>query len=641
MSDTPPEGDRTVVQPRDEPRTERLTRDTAPALPASASQGDSGNALPVGTFLDEFELRSVAGEGGFSIVYRAWDHSLNRQVAVKEYMPAGLAARGADSQVSVRSERHRETFDAGLRSFVEEARLLAHFDHPALIKVYRFWKANGSAYMVMPFCEGITLRDQWRANPEPPDEQSLLTLLDPLTEALAVLHHEHWYHRDVAPDNVILLAGTGRPLLLDFGAARQVIGDMTHALTVILKPGYAPIEQWGEVPGMKQGPWTDVYALAAMIHFGITRKTPPPSVGRLVNDNYEPLATVAAGRYSERFLAALDRALVVRPEARTPSIDQFRAEIGLGPTALAQSVTFQLPMAGDAAPAATQRPAADPLAATQRLAPPAAAPSAREPAPARDDIVAERAPAAKAAAKPMPVALIVGGALALGAVGFGIWSMVGGGKPAAAPQPQAQVSAPTPAPAPASSATTTLPPAPPPAPAPAPTVFDPVQEFAKVGQSQTAGFIVEATLKRTTLRAEKDDLQLSVRAERDGYVYVFNYGSDGELLQLYPHGTTSPRVRKGVPLELGRDEKLTVTGPAGPSHVLVMVSSLPREHPGFPPAKVVDGYRYYPTGPEAAALAAQHKGPLPALAGAAVCPPDKKPCADEFGAAVVTFNVVK
>jgi serine/threonine protein kinase len=120
-----------------------------------------------------------------------------------------------------------------------------------------------------------------------------MTLLDPLTDALAVLHAERWYHRDIAPDNVMLLAGTRKPLLLDFGAARQVIGDMTHALTVILKPGYAPIEQWGEVPGMKQGPWTDVYALAAMIHFGIMRRTPPPSVGRLVNDGYEPLVQAA------------------------------------------------------------------------------------------------------------------------------------------------------------------------------------------------------------------------------------------------------------------------------------------------------------------------------------------------------------
>jgi serine/threonine protein kinase len=110
----------------------------------------------------------VAGEGGFSIVYRAWDHSLNRQVAVKEYFPSGMVGRSGGTQVVVRSERHTEAFEAGLRSFVEEARLLAQFDHPALIKVYRFWKANGSAYMVMPFCEGITLRDAGAPAPSRP-----------------------------------------------------------------------------------------------------------------------------------------------------------------------------------------------------------------------------------------------------------------------------------------------------------------------------------------------------------------------------------------------------------------------------------------------------------------------------------------
>jgi serine/threonine protein kinase len=326
MNNDTPDDDRTVTSPM--PTGPQPAPNAAPA-PAPSGRQDSGNALPLGTYLDEFELRSVAGEGGFSIVYRAWDHSLKRQVAVKEYFPSGMVGRSGGTQVVVRSERHTDAFEAGLKSFVEEARLLAQFDHPALIKVYRFWKANGSAYMVMPFCEGITLRDDWRAKADPPDETALMTLLDPLTEALGVLHAERWYHRDIAPDNVMLLAGTRRPLLLDFGAARQVIGDMTHALTVILKPGYAPIEQWGEVPGMKQGPWTDVYALAAMIHFGIMRRTPPPSVGRLVNDGYEPLLQAAAGRYSERFLAAVDHALMVRPELRTQSIEQFRDEIGL------------------------------------------------------------------------------------------------------------------------------------------------------------------------------------------------------------------------------------------------------------------------------------------------------------------------
>ena len=308
-----PDGDATVIRPR----------------PARAPSNDDGNHLPVGFYLGEFEITKVLGEGGFGIVYLAEDHSLGRRVALKEYMPSSLAQRVGGTQVSVKSERHRETFEAGLKSFVNEARLLAQFDHPSLVKVYRFWEANGTAYMVMPFYEGITLKDELKAMGAPPDEAWLRELLEPLTEALAVIHAEQCFHRDIAPDNVILLKGSNRPLLLDFGAARRVIGDMTQALTVILKPGYAPVEQYAEVPGMKQGPWTDVYALAAVVYYAITGKTPPTSVGRLMNDNYVPMTQAGAGRYSPGFLAAMDRALVVKPEQRTQSIDDLRRDLGM------------------------------------------------------------------------------------------------------------------------------------------------------------------------------------------------------------------------------------------------------------------------------------------------------------------------
>ena len=309
-----PDGDATVIRPR-----------PPPPAPQRVPSTEGGNMLPVGFYLGEFEIVKVLGEGGFGIVYLADDHSLGRRVALKEYMPSSLAQRVGGTQVSVKSERHRETFEAGLKSFVNEARLLAQFDHPSLVKVYRFWEANGTAYMVMPFYEGITLKDELKAMGAPPDEAWLRDLLEPLTEALAVIHTEQCFHRDIAPDNVILLRGSQRPLLLDFGAARRVIGDMTQALTVILKPGYAPVEQYAEVPGMKQGPWTDVYALAAVVYYAITGKTPPTSVGRLMNDNYVPMTQVGAGRYSPAFLAAIDRALIVKPEERTQSIDDLRA----------------------------------------------------------------------------------------------------------------------------------------------------------------------------------------------------------------------------------------------------------------------------------------------------------------------------
>ena len=142
-----------------------------------------------------------------------------------------------------------------------------------------------------------------------------------------MLHASQIYHRDIAPDNVLLMADTGRPLLLDFGAARRVIGEMTQALTAILKPGYAPVEQYADMPGLKQGPWTDVYALAAVVHWIIMGKTPPPSVGRLFDDPYVPLAQSAAGRYSDAFLRAIDHALAVMPEKRTTSIEAMRVEL--------------------------------------------------------------------------------------------------------------------------------------------------------------------------------------------------------------------------------------------------------------------------------------------------------------------------
>ena len=300
--------------------------------------------LPPGTRLsEEFEVVGLVGQGGFGIVYLADDHSLQRRVAVKEYMPAALAMRGEGDSVVLKSERDADTFQIGLRSFVNEARLLAQFDHPALLKVFRFWEANGTAYMAMPYYAGRTLKQALAERGQPPDEDWIRRLLLPIMDALALLHQEHCFHRDVAPDNIMLLADD-RPVLLDFGAARRVIGDMTQALTVILKPGYAPIEQYAELPGMRQGAWTDVYALAAVVHWMITGQTPPPAVGRMIQDSYAPLAQVAAGRYSERFLRGIDQCLSVKGEDRPQSMAAMRERLGLDappadeptPTAAAQ-----------------------------------------------------------------------------------------------------------------------------------------------------------------------------------------------------------------------------------------------------------------------------------------------------------------
>ena len=173
-------------------------------------------------------------------------------------------------------------FEAGLDSFVNEARLLAQFDHPSLLKVYRFWQANDTACMVMPFYGGVTLKYRLRWLGAPPDERSLMAFLASLTEALAVIHVVHCLHRDIAPDNILMLADSGRPLLLDFGAERQEIGDATQALTPIPKRGCAPVEQYAEVPSLMQGPWTDVPVRCAVIDGAVMGAKPPVSVGRTV-----------------------------------------------------------------------------------------------------------------------------------------------------------------------------------------------------------------------------------------------------------------------------------------------------------------------------------------------------------------------
>lgn len=297
------------------------------------------DALPTGTRLGEFEIERVLGVGGFGIVYLAFDHALERQVAIKEYMPVALAVRGQGLSVNLRAASHDETFALGLRSFINEARLLARFDHPALVKVYRFWEEHGTAYMVMPYYRGQTVQNARREMTVPPDETWLRQVIEPVLGALDCLHREQVFHRDIAPDNILLLddveEGEGpRPVLLDLGAARHVIGDHTQSLTAILKPSFAPIEQYAETVQLRQGAWTDLYALAAVVHFCITGRPPTPASARAVHDDLPGLTQMSEGlasgfdrHYSSSFVNAIDHALAVRPQDRPESVAAWRQEL--------------------------------------------------------------------------------------------------------------------------------------------------------------------------------------------------------------------------------------------------------------------------------------------------------------------------
>jgi serine/threonine protein kinase len=296
-------------------------------LPEKTRTG-SDNCLGIGTRVGEFEITGIIGEGGFGIVYLAFDHSLQRTIALKEYMPPALAGRGGDNTIAVRSKRHQETFEAGLKSFINEARLLAQFDHPALIKVHRFWEQNNTAYMAMRYYEGRTLKDIIRDEPGMATEAWWKSVLKPILEALGVLYSVQILHRDISPEN-IMIQPTGEPVLLDFGAARQLIQNSTQALTVILKPGYAPVEQYADDTSMQQGPWTDIYALSAVVYSSIARKAPPASVARMIKDPMEPLTPDGYPGYSRQFLFAISKGLAVKPEDRPQTIAEFSQLLGL------------------------------------------------------------------------------------------------------------------------------------------------------------------------------------------------------------------------------------------------------------------------------------------------------------------------
>lgn len=293
------------------------------------------DALPAGTRLGEFEVLGLLGVGGFGMVYRGYDHSLHREVAIKEYMPAALVGRMPSLHVTARSAADQQPFERGLASFMAEARVLARFDHPSLVKVYRFWEANHTAYMAMPLYHGMTLKQARSQMSGPPPEEWLRTLLWSILEALKVLHGGNTLHRDVSPDNVFL-QDIGPPVLLDLGSARRAITDHGHKHTAVLKVNYAPIEQYADALDLKEGPWTDLYAVAAVVHGCVCNAPPVPATMRVVQDRMPSFAQVAQTAqahfetpYWARFCQAIDHGLALQPADRPQSVEAWSDEMGL------------------------------------------------------------------------------------------------------------------------------------------------------------------------------------------------------------------------------------------------------------------------------------------------------------------------
>ena len=285
------------------------------------------NALPNGTVLDGYVITGLIGQGGFGVVYVARDAQTNRTIAIKEYLPAAIAGRVATGHIAPRSVDMANAYATGLKGFMREANLLSELAHPALVAVHRAWEQNGTAYMAMAYYPGKTLRDVRLARPAAMTEAHVKVLMMPVFEAVAELHAHRVIHRDISPDNILVMAN-GATVLLDLGAARQVLGGMTQALTTILKPGFAPIEQYVEDGSMEQGRWTDVYGLGAVMYFLATGKPPTPATTRIVRDNLPAMGDVANVEYSPRFAQAVSRSLAVRAIDRYKSMSEFREALG-------------------------------------------------------------------------------------------------------------------------------------------------------------------------------------------------------------------------------------------------------------------------------------------------------------------------
>ncbi|MGE0371860.1 MAG: protein kinase [Gammaproteobacteria bacterium] len=304
------------------------------------------NALPDGYRLNEYEIVRELGEGGFGITYLGYDHNLDKPIAVKEYLPSELASRGSGHTVVPRSAARKTDFTWGLERFLDEARMLARFDHPHIIRVHRFFEAHGTGYIVMEYAEGETLSELLKTKKRL-TEGELGPLLLPILEGLERVHGAEVLHRDIKPGNIVV-RGAGDAVLIDFGAARQAIGARSRSVTSIVTPGYAPIEQYSSKG--HQGPWTDIYALGAVAYRALTGRDPDDATDRIRQDPLVPAVVAGKGQGSEAFLKAIDWALAVDERERPQSIAQWRA-------------AFETPVNRVAAAPVSRRPTAAPSSA--------------------------------------------------------------------------------------------------------------------------------------------------------------------------------------------------------------------------------------------------------------------------------------
>jgi serine/threonine protein kinase len=317
-------------------------------------------ALPAGFRIENYEIVRMLGKGGFGITYQARDVQIGRLVAIKELLPDSIATRLAGSTVVPQSAAHEESWQWARERFVDEARVLAGFRHPNIIAVHRIVEANGTVYLIMDCIEGESYEARLRRIGREPDEPSLRRVIEPLLDGLQEVHAAGLLHRDIKPEN-ILFDKRGNPVLIDFGAARSSVGA-TMAMTSIVTHGYSPAEQY-QTKG-KMGPWTDIYALGAVMCRAISGEKPPVASDRIMEDDFQWLSYREIGGFSTTFVQSVDWALRVRPSDRPESIQAWASCFGSGE--IKQDVGTTRPSPSDTE---------NPVIAVEGTTPPASAPS--------------------------------------------------------------------------------------------------------------------------------------------------------------------------------------------------------------------------------------------------------------------------
>ena len=363
-----------MTDPEDKTRTQPVRPETR----TPAGGGDVA-ALAPGQTIFEYRIEKMLGGGGFGITYLAQDINLQLPVAIKEYFPGDLAVRAADLSVHVRSTENRGQFQWGLERFLDEARALASFRHPNIVRVLRYFKENGTAYIVMEYESGDPLK-RWLAKQPALDQQGLLKIIYPLMDGLEAVHKVNFLHRDIKPDNIYIRAD-GTPVLLDFGAARRLTGNQD--MTNIVSPGFAPFEQYHSKG--HQGPWTDVYSLGAVMYWMTTGHKPMESASRVREDSMPKAAdTASAVVFGAPLLRAIDWAMTPNETQRPQDIAALRqallsSDFVKTQTLRAASVLVPPTPPAPSAPSAPSSPAASAPATSA----PATATSAPAPAEVR------------------------------------------------------------------------------------------------------------------------------------------------------------------------------------------------------------------------------------------------------------------